>query len=705
MSSYFYSEVDKAVQQELNTRSGYIGGSPKSGGGAWRSKEAHAFTIGKGVFGYIKSYYYEGGEKKFITLGFDKGPQDGFDTLYRAGTRYTPRPVLTSINVGSTGTYGSLRKIDIKFTVFDPSDLDLYTDAFLLPRKDVTVGWGYTNYNDFKGKKNQNSVSITGNVFNFGYAVTENGAYECYFSLYTKGFFTLGTKLNQSSLSTAALPDDEPGNNLIINGLTSRLESDVVNFQNNIGTAYVKTITGHNDTKFYYAFAKNQARLSRTASGFPLHFNASNADQIMFAFQSFDNKDPQPGDTEGTNPPEEKSPFVYYVNLRYIVDILINTCIIDVLNNNTKRKEVLSHFRCNSQVSDTHYDSAVFSADPDTMIIPDHEMMTFKDDTSEDGTNIVSYFPKGLSRQGNKVSFKGAYGTNENKGDMSKILIEVETVKEMIDSMDEGALVTDFLNKIFRLINNLTGGIIQPILVDSSMESDITNTPYIDIVDNRAIYNKDITPYNFKSFANNSLIRDINLNTELSTAIATEFYLSANSKRTNKATAMSQVILGDYRTKIGAVSADDSVEGTTSPTSFLDAVNKIGDILDELNQIFVARAAYVTKGVTPEVVSSGKAALQSYGFNEDDSYKKPWNQGVLIPIKLSFTIDGINGLKFGNIVSTDWLPPRYKDLSGDPKIVFCITNINHEITNGGWTTNIETQCRANLKKAKGDIFN
>ena len=64
-----------------------------------------------------------------------------------------------------------------------------------------------------------------------------------------------------------------------------------------------------------------------------------------------------------------------------------------------------------------------------------------------------------------------------------------------------------------------------------------------------------------------------------------------------------------------------------------------------------------------------------------------------MPLKLSVTLDGINGFKFGDTLTTDYLPPKYRDSAGAYKAVFTVTKVNHSISNNDWTTQIDTVCR------------
>jgi hypothetical protein len=60
------------------------------------------------------------------------------------------------------------------------------------------------------------------------------------------------------------------------------------------------------------------------------------------------------------------------------------------------------------------------------------------------------------------------------------------------------------------------------------------------------------------------------------------------------------------------------------------------------------------------------------------------------PIDLSITIDGINGFKFGDTLTTQMIPRIY---NSDYNMVFTISRIVHSIKEKDWQTTIETRSR------------
>jgi len=70
---------------------------------------------------------------------------------------------------------------------------------------------------------------------------------------------------------------------------------------------------------------------------------------------------------------------------------------------------------------------------------------------------------------------------------------------------------------------------------------------------------------------------------------------------------------------------------------------------------------------------------------------------TIIPIELSLTLDGIGGLRVGNMFKTDYLPELYRKYS-----YFIITEVSHAIGMGGWTTDITAMMKLDRVKMIDD---
>lgn len=75
---------------------------------------------------------------------------------------------------------------------------------------------------------------------------------------------------------------------------------------------------------------------------------------------------------------------------------------------------------------------------------------------------------------------------------------------------------------------------------------------------------------------------------------------------------------------------------------------------------------------------------------DDDSVAKRVN--VPLPAKLSITMDGVGGLKIGNLFVVDYLPKEYRNFCH-----FMITKVDHDMSMNGWTTKIDAIVRLNMR--------
>ena len=67
-------------------------------------------------------------------------------------------------------------------------------------------------------------------------------------------------------------------------------------------------------------------------------------------------------------------------------------------------------------------------------------------------------------------------------------------------------------------------------------------------------------------------------------------------------------------------------------------------------------------------------------------------QAPVYPFDVEFTVDGINGLRWGNVLEFDGLPAKYKN-----KTTFIIASIIQTVTtDGDWTTKIRCIMRPKI---------
>ena len=89
-----------------------------------------------------------------------------------------------------------------------------------------------------------------------------------------------------------------------------------------------------------------------------------------------------------------------------------------------------------------------------------------------------------------------------------------------------------------------------------------------------------------------------------------------------------------------------------------------------------------------------KVLLAKLNHSDILTDKSNWSiQKTIIPIDLDLTIDGIGGLKPGNLFRIDFLPETYRKYT-----YFIIMSINHSISTTGWTTSMNAKMKLDFPK-------
>ena len=103
------------------------------------------------------------------------------------------------------------------------------------------------------------------------------------------------------------------------------------------------------------------------------------------------------------------------------------------------------------------------------------------------------------------------------------------------------------------------------------------------------------------------------------------------------------------------------------------------------NDLAVNKNDIALKPIDEQAIEKLQKTLAMYvTYFTDDITKSINYTKAFFPMNLEFTIDGINGLKYGDILQFDGIPRRYTD-----SYVFMIVGITHTVTEtGDWTTGV-----------------
>ena len=136
------------------------------------------------------------------------------------------------------------------------------------------------------------------------------------------------------------------------------------------------------------------------------------------------------------------------------------------------------------------------------------------------------------------------------------------------------------------------------------------------------------------------------------------------------------------------------------------SIKDIKEDNDEITNRIQSRRALKENGIgmydengnlTPEMRQYMNYII-NYSLHEGDDSNIQRTKPV-IPIELSMTLDGIGGLKPGDMFRVDYLPKVYRDFA-----YFQIFQINHSMGTSGWETKITAQMKLDLTKMRNEGY-
>jgi len=289
-----------------------------------------------------------------------------------------------------------------------------------------------------------------------------------------------------------------------------------------------------------------------------------------------------------------------------------------------------------------------------------------------------------LQQAGLYREWKGVIDKNSSsQGTMypSRIFINLESIKKIIDDLSNfnarrftfGA----FIEKITALLRSATGGALE-----------MTLTPHPDIpnavlyADAESIKLKEIIPYKIPMFANDprgTIVRDFQFSAKLPNSVKNLSYVL------NQGTDISTEKIAPYMNFM--FNADNT-----------DAINTIIKNYETTHfktilELHLAQAAYGEEPQDSDRRKELRSATAEYlKYPTPDVRKSQQLTAPIFPFDASFTIDGINDFRYGDVLEFPGLPKKYT-----VNTVFSIIGINHTVSSdGAWTTKVTCIMRPNI---------
>jgi hypothetical protein len=286
---------------------------------------------------------------------------------------------------------------------------------------------------------------------------------------------------------------------------------------------------------------------------------------------------------------------------------------------------------------------------------------------------------------------------SENKKSYpSRIYINLNVIDrilvDLLKSPDDFK-ATNFLTEISKLISASTGNFINMKLISYP-----DNPDYLIYYDanfkGAGSYN--IKPYSVPMFANHpsgTIVRDFKFESKLPQNMQSLMY-TINQSDTISEEKIAPFLNYMYNNRVTTRTTDKKT-GILSEVISSGIDNKVKLELDAKytaahikykTALGAAALKFASDGLTNKTTQTelSNALIKHIQWPTDKIDKSAHMTAAVYPMEVSFTIDGINGLRYGDTVEFNALPAKYKN-----NTTFSIIGITHTVsTNGEWITNI-----------------
>jgi hypothetical protein len=259
----------------------------------------------------------------------------------------------------------------------------------------------------------------------------------------------------------------------------------------------------------------------------------------------------------------------------------------------------------------------------------------------------------------------------------SRIYINLDILPEIIKTIDDDPTIKRFLIELGKEIKKNTGGAINMALIQDPIIYDALIYYDVNFITTTAVVNEFTLPV-FATKTGRSVVREFSLTSNVPNSVKNMIFgIDSFKTGTQRQVAYNPYIYADAETKKELAEAWKN-------EYYIHEYS-----LARLKQTFAQRPS---DSKTVENLIKELESYVSY-FTPDIAESIGTNKSIF-PMELDFTIDGINGFKFGDVLNFDGLPKRYTEA-----FVFTILGIEHKVSNEGeWTTTIKCNPRIRIKE-------
>jgi len=593
-------------------------------------------------------------------------------------TGIRPMPGITSMNVKSKNTYGTLREAEVRFMCWTLEDFELMEELYLRPGYTVLLEWGHSMYinnngalqkrvetvpngffsngvkmsnvaasiKEIRTSADNNYEGMIGYIKNFSWSYTPDGGYDCSVSIISQGEILESIQLRFDPAQRGAVLDSKD------------------------------TETGKEQRKSMYHFF-----ISKMSTITDISFDSTKIKEVLGTpgndllpdhvgyFQSVELEN-------GWFSLDTDTP-MHWISLRLLFD-LFNTVIspIDITKPKGTPDRILAKFNTDYLKSSTFLTSPEhFSVDPTVCVLAKPGKLT-----TEDVITVTSPHT-GTPPVG-------------DVDDVLNIYITLPYLKTILDgALDENGKLNksmfDITENILDGVNTALGGINDLGLAYD--EEDQGGT--------WSVIDRNNTPENsashpvFTLAGIGSVFTDVGISSKISNEIASQISIAAQGSASGTNEYIENILRWNTgiidRLKVTKTTVDSEAAKTAADakkeqeeraaTWLVDVVEVFGKFnsnsgykKEDMESIKTMHAEWTIQNVVKKYRTQNKAAMPG-----------------LVPVELSFKLDGIGGFIIGQAfkIGAGILPSKYQDKFG-----YIITGLEHSIdSKNTWETSVTTQ--------------
>lgn len=626
----FYQQVNGFVVSELQNRASLVGRRVRSVGKSQPKSVEWGYQ--KTAWAVVRSIFNPG-----IVLGTPgsnvMSDSKGNLTLYNAERNVPNKPLLTKVDITNEGQLGSFLKAQISFTIFPQMtgagfDIGGVEDAFFIPGREINLKWGWST---FANNQRACTGDFTGIVYDFNWNFNTDLSVSATVSIISPSGLAIGISADlMNKADNTVKTTDAAGRELVGSNLSKVIDADLSQLTSSVSL-------GNGQQQYIDREKTINKKLDYFALGLPI-----------------DESEQSDGSAGSGNNRITKTQ--WYVKFGAIAQFINE--LLDSFDDPVKQI-----FAVQCYGNETQYLPDVVSAYPVDVYFPDKLMGRY---------GQLQPFGQGDDSSNPLTSNK-----KEGTINIGEILLGTDFVKSTYEGfISDNAnnvpykSLPKLLDEFCKRINYVSGDMydLTPVLFDPTINN-ITGQgikSILTIEDTNLNVGLTVTPYRFEPTIFRPIIRNVSISSQPPPAMAMAAFTAA---RGNVKPEQSNVRLATKEQR----------DNIAHDGEYSDASKNLSRLrFNALSQGFSDLWSEELRGYLVKIKRTS---------NAQDAH---WLHKAVYPVKFSVTMDGINGFKFGDTLSTTMIPATYNTTY---QMVFTVSKIIHSIENKDWTTTLETVAR------------